>query len=150
MWELFTYYILSTLSRLGGRGLGMRLNSSDVPLTHVVLCTSTWLWSPLAPELGDPPSPLLLAPLEGVQKTARWGSVGVWAGLQHTVWKTGQQQDLFQCWVSCGVYLLSQATPFEEKGRVWSCFNYQVVAEERNYRTKRLGNKMLTSAKHMM
>ena len=74
MRELFIDYFLSTLGSLGGRGLGMKLNSSDVPLTHVVLCTSTWLWSPLAPELGDPPnnaSPLLLAPLGGVQKTAR-------------------------------------------------------------------------------
>lgn len=74
MRELFTYYFMSILGSLGGRDLGMKLNSSDVPLTHVVLCTSTWLWSPLAPELGDPQnnaSPLLLAPLGGVQKTAR-------------------------------------------------------------------------------
>ena len=52
----------------------MSLKSSGVPLTHVVLCTSTWLWSPLAPKLSDPPdkaSPLLLAPLGGVQETAR-------------------------------------------------------------------------------
>ena len=31
--------------------------------------------------------------------------------------------------------LVSQATPFAERGRDWSCCNYQVVAEERNDRT---------------
>ena len=29
--------------------------------------------------------------------------------------------------------LVSQATPFAERGRVWSRCNYRVVAEERNY-----------------
>ena len=29
--------------------------------------------------------------------------------------------------------VVSQATPFAERGKVWSCCNYQVVAEERNY-----------------
>ena len=43
--------------------------------------------------------------------------------------------------------LVSQATPFAERGRVWSRCNYRVVAEERNYQTWRLSNKMLTSAK---
>ena len=43
--------------------------------------------------------------------------------------------------------LVSQATPFTERGRVWSRCNYRVVAEERNYW---LGNKMLTSAKHVV
>ena len=48
-------------------------HKSSVPLTPIVLCTSTWLWSPLAPELCDPPNkagPLLLAPLGDVQETA--------------------------------------------------------------------------------
>ena len=45
---------------------------------------------------------------------------------------------------------VSQATPFTERGRVWSRCNYRVVAEERNYRPLRLGNKMLTSAKHVV
>ena len=36
-----------------------------------------------------------------------------------------------------------------ERGRVWSHCNYQVVVEERNYQTQRLGNKMLRSAKHV-
>ena len=45
--------------------------------------------------------------------------------------------------------LVSQATPFAERGRVWSHCNYRVVAEERNYRPLRLGNKMLTSANHV-
>ena len=31
--------------------------------------------------------------------------------------------------------LVSQATPFTERGRVWSRCNYRVVTEERNYRT---------------
>ena len=46
--------------------------------------------------------------------------------------------------------LVSQATPFAERGRVWSRCNYRVVAEERNYRPLRLGNKLLTSAKHVV
>ena len=46
--------------------------------------------------------------------------------------------------------VVSQATPFAERGRVWSHCNYRVVAEERNYRPLRLGNKMLTSAKHVV
>ena len=50
-------------------------------------------------------------------------------------------------WVN---HVVSQATPFAKRGRVWSCCNYQVVAEERNYWPLRLGNKMLTSTKHMM
>ena len=33
--------------------------------------------------------------------------------------------------------------------RVWSRCNYRVVTKERNYRTKRLDMKMLTSAKHV-
>ena len=49
-----------------------------------------------------------------------------------------------------GAALVSQATPFAERGRVWSRCNYRVVAEERNYRPLRLGNKMLTSAKHVV
>ena len=44
-------------------------------------------------------------------------------------------------------HVVSQATPFAKRGRVWSRCNYQ-VAEERNYRPLQLGNKMLTSAKH--
>ena len=35
--------------------------------------------------------------------------------------------------------VVSQATPFAEGGRVWSCCNYRVVAEEHNYRPLRLG-----------
>ena len=46
--------------------------------------------------------------------------------------------------------VVSQATPIAERERVWSCCNYRVVAEECNYQTWQLGNKMLTSAKHMM
>ena len=46
--------------------------------------------------------------------------------------------------------LVSQATPFAERGRVWSRCNHLVVAEERNYRPLRLGNKVLTSAKHVV
>ena len=34
--------------------------------------------------------------------------------------------------------LVLQATPFTERGKVWSHCNYQVVAEEHNYRTQRL------------
>ena len=48
-----------------------------------------------------------------------------------------------------GCLVVSQATPFAERGRVWSHCNYWVVAEERNYRPLRLGNKMLTSTKHV-
>ena len=47
------------------------------------------------------------------------------------------------------VSVVSQAVPFAERGRVWSRCNNQVVAEERNYRPLLLGNKMLTSAKHV-
>ena len=39
-------------------------------------------------------------------------------------------------------------TPFAERGRVQSCCNHRVVAEEHNYQTQQLGNKMLTSTKH--
>ena len=39
-------------------------------------------------------------------------------------------------------------TPFAERGRIWSRFNYWVVTEKPNYQTQLLGNKMLTSAKH--
>ena len=46
--------------------------------------------------------------------------------------------------------IVSQATPFAERGRAWSRCNYLVVAEERNYRPLRLGNKKLTSAKHVV
>ena len=46
--------------------------------------------------------------------------------------------------------LVLQATPFTERGRVWSRCNYRVVVEERNYRPLRFGNKMLTSAKHIV
>ena len=46
-------------------------------------------------------------------------------------------------------YIVSQAIPFAEKGRVWSCCNYRVVAEECNYPPLWLGNKMLTSAEHV-
>ena len=49
-----------------------------------------------------------------------------------------------------GPQLVSQAIPFAERGRVWSRCNYQVVAEERNYQPLRLGNKMLTSTKHIV
>ena len=45
--------------------------------------------------------------------------------------------------------LVLQAIPFAERGKVWSCCNYRVVAEEHNCRPLRLGNKMLISAKHM-
>ena len=33
------------------------------------------------------------------------------------------------------IWLVSQATPFTERGRVWSYCNYQVVAKECNYQT---------------
>ena len=46
------------------------------------------------------------------------------------------------CNLSLRNYLVSQATPFAERGRVWSRCNYRVVAEERNYRPLRLGNKL--------
>ena len=46
--------------------------------------------------------------------------------------------------------LVSQTIPFTARRRVWSCCNYWVVAKERNCRPLQLGNKMLTSAKHMM
>ena len=49
-----------------------------------------------------------------------------------------------------GQALVSQAIPFAERGRVWSRCNYRVVAEERNYRPLRLGNKTLTSAKQVV
>ena len=38
-------------------------------------------------------------------------------------------------WPSLTLTLVLQATPFAERGRVWSSCNYRVVAEERNYRT---------------
>ena len=38
-----------------------------------------------------------------------------------------------QSMASTQVGLVSQATPFTERGRVWSRCNYRVVAEERNY-----------------
>ena len=38
------------------------------------------------------------------------------------------------------VSLVSQATPFTERGRVWSRCNYRVVAEGRNYQPLQLGN----------
>ena len=47
------------------------------------------------------------------------------------------------------VILPRKATPFAERGRVWSHCNYQVVVEEQNYQTQRLGNKMLRSSKHV-
>ena len=49
-------------------------------------------------------------------------------------------------------YLVSQAIPFADRGRVWSCCNYRVVTKERNYQPLQLhvGNKMLTSTKHVM
>ena len=46
-------------------------------------------------------------------------------------------------------HLVSQATPFAERGRVWSHCTWQVVVEECNYQTVQLDKKMLTSAKHM-
>ena len=46
--------------------------------------------------------------------------------------------------------IVSQAIPFAERGRVWSRCNYRVVAEECNHRPLRLGNKMLTPAKHVV
>ena len=49
-----------------------------------------------------------------------------------------------------GSPLVSQTIPFTARRRVWSCCNYWVVAKERNYWPLQLGNKMLTSAKHMM
>ena len=43
--------------------------------------------------------------------------------------------------------LVSQATPFAERGRVWSHCNYRVVAEECSYGTiEHSSNKMLTSS----
>ena len=45
--------------------------------------------------------------------------------------------------------VVSQATPFAERGRVSSRCNYWVVTEECNYQPLWLGNKMLTSAKHV-
>ena len=51
-----------------------------------------------------------------------------------------------------GSPLVSQTIPFTVRGRVWSHYNYWVVAEERNCRPLQLGtcNKMLTSAKHVV
>ena len=46
-------------------------------------------------------------------------------------------------------HVVLQATPFTERGRVWSRCNYRVVAEECNYRPLRLGNKTLTSTKQV-
>ena len=45
---------------------------------------------------------------------------------------------------------LSLASHTLRRERVWSHCNYRVVAEERNYRPLRLGNKLLTSAKHIV
>ena len=39
------------------------------------------------------------------------------------------------------VILPWKATPFAERGRVWSHCNYRVVAEEHNHQTQQLGNK---------
>ena len=36
---------------------------------------------------------------------------------------------------TCTWGLVSQTTPFAERGRVWSHCNYRVVTEERNYQT---------------
>ena len=69
-------------------------------------------------------------------------------------WKEGMVSE--QCFeatflsdISCHIRFVSQATPFTERGKVWSCCNYRVVAEECNYQPLRLGNKMLISAKHV-
>ena len=43
-----------------------------------------------------------------------------------------------------------QATPFAERGRVWSRCSYRVVTEEHNCQLLRLGDKMVTSAKHIV
>ena len=57
--------------------------------------------------------------------------------IQGKVWRPGRY-----CWAGPGneancwlqqYILVSQATPFAERGRVWSRYNYRVVAEESNY-----------------
>ena len=42
------------------------------------------------------------------------------------------------------VNLVSQATPFTERGRVWSHCSWRVVTKECNYRTAQLDNHLLS------
>ena len=77
------------------------------------------------------------------------GSVGTEKLASHC---SGQGDHRMKCIPSAEVslgLLVSQATPFAERGRVWSCCTWQIVTKKCNYQIAPLDNKILTSAKHV-